>query len=150
MIQASLRQTIVREVVYLRRMLPILCLVLVILLGITACNQQSLPRQRDDSLQGITNANPNLRTGDRYTPTVSDDRTRIRNAALGTDGVRDVRVALVGGRALVRVIPQPDLPRSEYGSLRETVRQNVSTVMPRYEIRVAILRTPGFRWPIVQ
>lgn len=132
----------------MRRLLA-LCLTIAIIMGVTACTMQSSPRQRDDGLHGITNANPNLRTGDAYTPTVNDDRKRIQEAALGTDGVREARVALVGGRAWVRITPQAGLSQTEYKRLTEEVQRNISAVMPRYATRVVIQRSPGFRWPFM-
>lgn len=132
----------------MRRLLA-LCLTIAIIMGVTACTMESSPRQRDDGLHGITNANPNLRTGDAYTPTINDDRNRIQEAALRTEGVRKARVALLGGRALVRITPQPGLSQEEYKRLSEEVQRNISKVMPRYAVRVVVQHSSGFRWPFM-
>jgi len=62
---------------------------------------------RDDGLNGITNANPNMWVGDWYAPTKTDDIRRAKRLIRDIPGVRNATAIIAGGRMLLWIIPEP-------------------------------------------
>lgn len=100
---------------------------------------------RDDGYMGITNANPNLRVGDWYTPTVTGDMHRMARMAKQVRGVRDATVEVLGGNAHVSIVPEPGLTAAEKTAVKQEVYRRLTVAMPRYHVHVR-WRSGWFEW----
>ncbi|MGI6127701.1 MAG: YhcN/YlaJ family sporulation lipoprotein [Planifilum sp.] len=103
---------------------------------------------RDDGYNGITHANPNMRVGDWYTPTKSEDARRVKELVRGIPGVRNATVIVAGGRLLLGIVPDSDMGAERYSALKREVRDRVRAAFPRYEVNVTINPRSRFRLPL--
>lgn len=92
----------------------------------------------DDGVQGLTNANPNVRVGRNQSAVnnVFADADRMAEVAATVDGVENATAVIVGATAYVGLDLDPDIDRRRADAVEEEVARRVNRAVPRYHVLV--------------
>lgn len=100
---------------------------LLFLLGSVACQLMERPENR----VGLANDS-------RSYSYVSYQTDYIKRAALETPGVKNAEVYYTGRRLIVKITPNPDVPRERYDALRRDARRRIAASAPRNPVHIVI------------
>ncbi|MBD0381932.1 hypothetical protein [Paenibacillus sedimenti] len=92
-----------------------------------------------DGLLGATSVNPN----DPLNPTYhhyEDDSNLMKAVLAQLPGIDTSSITINGPVARVKVKPKPDLTDAQVDELRSQVQMALDTNMPRYDVRVRMIR----------
>jgi hypothetical protein len=102
-------------------------------------NSYKVQTYKQDGYLGLTSVNPN----DPLNPTYHhyEDDTNLMKAVLAQlQGIDNASITINGPVARVKIKPRPDLTDTQVEELRSQVKMALSTNMPRYNVKVKMVR----------